>query len=146
MKCFYDPTQDAIGTCKSCGKGLSADYLTDMAKGLACRGHCEEDVRSLILLIDQNISGSKATKQILKRSSATSYGSSGFTLLLGVVFLAFGYRRPEIGFLFYLGLSFLIYGLWALFRAYRYASIIAEIPDADDRQMSGGKVEYPPNS
>jgi len=49
MNCFYHPNQEAIGTCKSCGKGLCAACATDLGKGLACRNRCEADAQAMIL-------------------------------------------------------------------------------------------------
>ncbi len=105
-----------------------------MAKGLACRGRCEEDVRSLITLIDRNVSSSAATNQILKRSSATSYGSGVFLSFLGAIFAITGYGQAGLDFTFYMGAAFLSYGVWTLFRTYRYARIVAELPEETDAE------------
>ena len=115
MKCFYDPSQDAIGTCKCCGRGLSADHLTDLGKGLACRGRCEEDVRSLVTLIHRNVSSSAATNQILKRSSLTAYGSGVFLTVTGLIFTFTGLRERRLDSTLFLGIGFLAYGVWTLF-------------------------------
>jgi hypothetical protein len=48
MNCFYHPTVVAVGTCKSCNKGLCPECAADLGKGLACKGHCENDVKGLI--------------------------------------------------------------------------------------------------
>jgi hypothetical protein len=45
MKCFYHHDQDAVGECKSCGKGLCPACAVDLGKGLACRQRCEDNVR-----------------------------------------------------------------------------------------------------
>jgi hypothetical protein len=108
------------------------DHLTDLGKGLACRGRCEEDVTSLIVLIDRNIASSSATNQILKKSSAANYGSGVFLSVIGLVFIARGFQEPEMDFTFYLGIGFLVYGLWTLVRGRRYAAIVAQLPDAGD--------------
>lgn len=130
MKCFYDFAQDAVGACKSCGRGLSSEHLTDMGKGLACKGRCEEDVASLIALIDRNIASSAATNQILKGSSSAGYGSGVFMTLMGGIFLVTSLREPHLDFIFYLGAGFFVYGLWNLWRAYSYARIVARLPEA----------------
>ena len=134
MKCFYDTTQDAVGACKSCGRGLSHDHLSDLGKGLACKGRCEDDVRSLIALLDRSISGSAATNQILKRNSLTGYASGIFLSVVGLLFTFTGLREP-MDFTLYLGLAFLVYGLWTLIRTFRYAAaIVAKLPDSTDSQ------------
>ncbi|MBP7275989.1 MAG: hypothetical protein KBA51_07280, partial [Kiritimatiellae bacterium] len=35
MKCFNHEDRDAVGTCKSCGKGVCRECAVDMGKGLA---------------------------------------------------------------------------------------------------------------
>src|SRR5690242_15471145 len=55
MRCFYHQTKEAVGTCKSCGKGLCAECTVDLVKGLACRNQCEESVKAIIDLVDRNI-------------------------------------------------------------------------------------------
>jgi len=55
MRCFYHQDKDAVGSCKSCGKGLCQECAVDLTKGLACRGRCEPDVQAIIQLIDRNI-------------------------------------------------------------------------------------------
>lgn len=132
MKCFYDPTQDAVGACKSCGRGLSHEHLTEMDKGLACRGRCEEDVRSLITVIDRNVSSSAATNRILKGSSTAGYGSGVFLTVMGIVFGFTGLREAHLDFTFYLGAAFIVYGIWTLVRAYRYTRILTELPDSEE--------------
>lgn len=129
MKCYYDPTQDAVGLCKSCQKGLSSAFAVDMGKGLACKGRCEADVASLIALIDRNMAVSNASNQILKRHSGTRYGASAFMALIGAVFIIQGILNRSISFTIYLGVLFFVYGMWNLYRAARYAKIVESLPD-----------------
>jgi hypothetical protein len=128
MKCFYDPTQDAVGTCKSCQRGLSIPYLTELNKGLACKGRCENDATALIALIDRNLVASQTANQIMKRDSGTRYGSSFFLLFIGGYFAISGYSSQHTSFLFYMGLGFVAYGAWNLVRAFRYAKIVSKLP------------------
>jgi hypothetical protein len=55
MRCFYHETKEAVGMCKSCCKGLCAECAVDLSKGLACRNHCEESVKTIIDLVERNI-------------------------------------------------------------------------------------------
>ena len=48
MRCFYHEDREAVGICQSCGKSVCRKCAVDLIKGLACRGHCEADVRLLI--------------------------------------------------------------------------------------------------
>jgi hypothetical protein len=131
MKCFYDPSKDAVGTCKSCGRGISFEHLTEMDKGLACKNRCEADTRDVTALIDHNIKSSLATSQILKKGSNTGYGSAVFTTLMGCIFTFSGIKNHTDTSL-YLGIAFLVYGLWSFFRVYKYATIVAKIPESNE--------------
>lgn len=115
MRCFYHQDKDAIGSCKSCGKGLCIECAADLAKGLACRGRCEDDVRAVIELVDRNIKlQPTATRLILAGGSARLAGSL-FSLVTGAVFLIYGLASErEMQFVTVLGVCFLAYGLFQL--------------------------------
>ena len=66
MRCYYHQDRDAVGLCKSCGKGLCADCQTDLGQGLACKGRCEARVRDLIALIDHNVRVAPAAQTLLR--------------------------------------------------------------------------------
>lgn len=119
MKCFYDPAQDAVGTCKSCGKGLSPDYAVDLGKGLACKGRCEEDVRALIAMIDRSVSMQGTTERILRGSGRAGMMVSVMYLLMGATFLFFGrYGRDEpVPFLMIMGGLFIVWSFLHFRRA-----------------------------
>lgn len=85
-------------------------------------------------LIDRNISSSAATNQILKRNSLAGYGAGIFLTVMGLLFMFTGLREPTLDFTLYLGVAFLVYGLWTLVRTFRYAAIVAKLPDATDNQ------------
>jgi prefoldin subunit 5 len=53
MRCFYHEEKQAVGLCKSCGKGICKECAVDLTTALACRGHCEESVRSIIQRISE---------------------------------------------------------------------------------------------
>jgi hypothetical protein len=55
MRCFYHQDREAVGSCKSCGKGVCAECAVDLGKGLACRNRCEDAAKALIQLIDRNL-------------------------------------------------------------------------------------------
>ena len=132
MKCFYDTTQDAIGTCKSCGKGLSADYAVDLGKGLACRGLCEDDVRGLIALIDNNVAMRAASERIVRGSGGAGIAGSVAILLMGCGFLYTGLHRGEAAepFPVAMGALFILWGLVGLRRSF---AIQRALPREQDR-------------
>ena len=132
MKCFYDTTQDAVGTCKSCGKGLSADHAVDLGKGLACKNRCEEDVSSLIALIDNNVAMRATSQKLILGSGRAGIVSSLFFLLMGTTFLVSGIVLWERRGLFpvVMGVLFIAWSLFGLFRSY---SIQRTISNAQNR-------------
>ena len=117
MKCFNHQDRDAVGTCKSCGKGICRDCAVDMTKGLACRDKCEKDVASLIALIDQNIQLSPVGQNVMINLRKNTYVQASFLLTAGLVFLLTGFAADRIfempGLL---GIAFIAYGTYILWR------------------------------
>jgi len=122
MNCFYHPTTVAVGTCKSCGKGLCPECAVDLGKGLACKGRCEEDAQAVINLIDRNITQAPVYDQIVRTAQRNRYFTSMFLLMFGLTFLAISaYNYLTSGytdiFLWAMGGLFLIFGVLSLLRA-----------------------------
>jgi len=126
MKCYYSSNEDAVGICKSCGRGLSRDYAVDLGRGLACRDRCEEDVRTLIRLIDNSARAGARSTEFIRRNALSLYGTAAFTLAMGAFILGFGvYRNFEL-FGTGLGTLFIIFGAFLYLRARRMAQIYPE--------------------
>jgi hypothetical protein len=118
MHCYYHQDKEAVGSCKSCGKGLCPDCAADVGKGLACRGHCEDDVRAVVALIDRNIKLSPQTARILESSRKVRSSAATFNLVVGVVFIAWGLSNMErFSFIIILGACFFAYGVFGLLQA-----------------------------
>jgi len=111
MKCFYHQEKEAVGTCKSCCKGLCQDCAVDLTKGLDCRGHCEHYVRAVIALVERNIKFSAGGTKLYI-----------FNLLIGAVLMGyelFVYRVLGVGVV--LGAGFILWGLASLIQHRRRA-------------------------
>src|SRR5262245_7896203 len=93
MRCFYHNERDAIGTCKSCGKGICHECAADLKKGLACKGRCEADVQALLELIARNIEMAPASARLLQVSKSSRIGVVVFYFLMGLIFTIGGYSR-----------------------------------------------------
>ena len=127
MKCFYHHDRDSLGSCKSCGKGVCLECAVDLTKGLACRGHCEEDVRALIGLIECNIRLAPKSERIVEtsgkvRESARQirWGTAIFNLVIGGIFIPWGLTESDKpSFLTVLGVCFLGYGVFEVFQLRR---------------------------
>jgi hypothetical protein len=110
MRCFYHEDKEAVGTCKSCGRGLCRECAVELPKSLACRGRCEADAQAVTRLIDRNI-------QITTTSSrfGARYGAGIFYLVMGILFITWGLLNFErVGFIAILGFAFLAYGIYWL--------------------------------
>ena len=63
MKCFTHGQADAVAVCRSCGRALCHECSADVDGKCACAGRCEERVRGVEKLIDQNM---KAYERVAK--------------------------------------------------------------------------------
>jgi len=128
MNCFYHPTVVAVGTCKSCNKGLCPACAIDLGKGLACKDRCESDVTEVIDLINRNIQLSPTSEQLVRSASGTRYLGAAFYLSFGLLLLALAtYQSYQNGFqggdlfLWGMGVLFLIFGAITLQRAAHFS-------------------------
>jgi len=120
MRCFYHDEKEAVGSCKSCGKGLCRDCAVDLGKGLACRGRCEADAQALIQLIDRNIQLSTTSTNLIKSSRGVRSSAALFEFALGGIFVAWAFTDLErLKFLIILGAVFIAHGGYTLALARR---------------------------
>jgi len=128
MRCFYHQDREAVGTCKSCGKGLCPECAVDLGKGLACRGRCEADVAAVIQLVEQNVGFMDDTKRImernksvLKHTSSTHYLNGLFLTFTGAIFTFIGLADMDrLKSVFALGVAFLVFGVFWILHARRF--------------------------
>jgi hypothetical protein len=107
MKCFYSESE-AVGICKSCGRGLSRAYATEFPKGLACAKRCEADVQRLIR-VEEAVPGGAGINGVV---------SGGFTMLAGGAFVYFsGGLAGGLSLPSFMGVVFFFYGLYVAVRA-----------------------------
>jgi hypothetical protein len=143
MRCFYHQEKEAVGTCKSCGKGVCVECAVDLGKGLACRSRCEESARAIIQLVDRNIQLSTSPVQaqlvvppsVQHTSQSTDYigaqltshiretrhfrwGAGAFCLIVGAVLLATGLLQRVVV-LNIVGACFVAFGVVCFIRARR---------------------------
>jgi hypothetical protein len=135
MRCFYHPEEEAVGGCKSCGKGLCPACAVDLGKGLACRQRCEADVRAMITLIEHNIQMAAKAPGILRGNRQLALGSAILFCALGTAFLAWGLLVGST-FLYFgvVGSLFLVFGVINLGRVLRMPQVVeppAPEPEAD---------------
>jgi hypothetical protein len=157
VRCFYHQDKDAVGTCKSCGKGICIACAVDLGQGLACRSRCEEASRAIIALISRNIqlsTGSPSAqvlspmRQVAPPAQPHAYvalhlashirSARRFQWLLGTLFLLVAFILLAAGFvqgflLFnILGAVLLLFGAATLFQIKR-SSKKPRLPDTATR-------------
>ena len=110
MHCFYHQDRESVGTCKSCGKGLCPDCAVDLGKGLACRDRCENDVRAVIALVDDNIQLGPAAKRMVRVGKSARWVAALFFLATGGLSLWYGIS-DSIHFIALIGAVFVVYGV-----------------------------------
>jgi len=106
MKCYYHPSQPAVGICKHCQRGLCIACVADAEGSLACKDRHEEQVRDLDVLMQRNLLQVKRVGSVYRRNAI-------FYFLSGALFAGFGmYQLRFAGlqalFLLFIGL-FLLY-------------------------------------
>ena len=105
MKCFTHQAVDAIGTCKSCGKGLCPGCAVDLHFALSCRGDCESElsaVRTQIL----------RSRKLLETQARFRFFAPLFFGLCGAVFIGSDLRQGHFSwFTSGLGILFILFSI-----------------------------------
>jgi hypothetical protein len=97
MECFNHTGIPGVGICKSCGKALCPDCITELENGIACKGSCEDRVRMINSIIDANFQTMNAARHQMKTT-----GISGVIVGIGfIVFAVFAYKEMPDSFLSY---------------------------------------------
>jgi hypothetical protein len=117
MRCYTHTDADAIGTCKSCQRGLCTRCAVDVEPGLACRDKCETAVRELNRLTDWSVRLMESPTHGIPSVRSVARRAALFNLALGVVFLGWGaLRTPRLWFLIAIGACFLAFGVYELLK------------------------------
>ncbi len=114
MRCFYHADREAVGTCKSCGRGLCRECAVEFPKGLACRGRCEADAEALIQLIDRNIQLSSKVPQARRTNKRNRSVAGIFYIIFGAIFTFWGVSDERVRLLTVAGIAFIGYGVYWL--------------------------------
>ena len=87
MKCFYHPEREAVGTCRSCGKGVCTECAVEVEKALACKDRCEEDVNALVKLVDHHVEAMASEKRLLGSTGRSALYSALIYIVVGMLFI-----------------------------------------------------------
>lgn len=124
MNCFYHRESPAVGTCRSCARGLCAECAAEYPQGLACRGRCETDVEEVIDLIRRNLAASRVIAKQAPGNRVAFLVIGAFIVLFGLLFIwASLLKMPPVWILLALGILVAGYGVFMLVRVYRLRPI-----------------------
>lgn len=116
MKCYNHPETDAVGTCKSCSKGLCHNCLTDTGNGIACTATCVEEVKTLNKLTESNKSRHKSLAKYLLNMALLVSAIGAFILFISL------YIEDESGvnFSILIGWAFVLAGAVNFYSSFKY--------------------------
>jgi len=114
MRCFYHEDREAVGTCKSCGRGLCRECAVEFPKGLACRGRCEADAEAVIQLIDRNIQLTSKISQVRQTNKRNRSVAGIFHIIFGAIFIFWGLSDERVRLIMVAGIALIGYGMYWL--------------------------------
>src|SRR5208283_5834379 len=106
MKCFTHRSSDAVAVCRSCGRALCPDCISEVGLSCACKNRCESDVTRFNEMLTRGRPGP---------AKLVGYDRVIFLMVIGAAFLWFGlYYFGDHGlnwFFVVLGAAFSIFGI-----------------------------------
>lgn len=84
MKCYTHRNADAIAVCRSCGRALCPDCVSEVGLACACKNRCEADVKRFNEMIAQGRPGP------VNPAKLVSYDRAIFMMAMGLGFIGFG--------------------------------------------------------
>jgi inner membrane protein involved in colicin E2 resistance len=114
MNCFYHSQNPAVALCKNCSKGLCSECAIDQGYGVACKGRCEEEVKSIWQIIQRS-------KSAYQKTAGAYFRNALFTGSAGLVFFLFSYLLPNTS----PEMSYLFRGVAAVFFLGMFLSLIS---------------------
>jgi len=107
MECFYHEGVAAVGSCRSCLKGLCRRCANELEGGLACSGRCETMVRSVVAAIQQSARYQSVSTGLLRSARGLWLGLTAVAGIVGVFVIAWGLSLPIYREIALLGIPFL---------------------------------------
>ena len=120
MRCFVHREAEAVGTCRSCNKGLCGSCASDLGHSISCRGDCERKANTLNSQVAQSA-------VVLSTQKRNRYFLPAFFMVMGVGFLLFesdGGWELNLGTA--MGAGFVFFGIILAALGHRYARELDE--------------------
>jgi hypothetical protein len=119
MRCYYHRDREAVGLCKSCGKGLCEDCQADLGRGLACKGRCEDDVNELISLTQYYLRSAPAAKAMSRWNRPVCVCVGLFLFVPGAFMMGTGMRDERFSHGIPIGAILVAFGLMTFIFAWK---------------------------
>jgi len=107
MECFYHEGVAAVGSCRSCLKGLCRRCAHELEGGLACSGRCEAMVRSVVAAIQQSARYQGVSTGLLRSARGLWLGLTAVAGIVGAFVIVWGLSLPIYREIALLGIPFL---------------------------------------
>lgn len=114
MECFAHEGRPAVGTCRSCFKGVCRSCAVDLGRGLACAGRCEEPARALIASLDQSLRIQGFSGSMVHAARTLWLGLAWVSLGVGAFVSLWGLSLPRFREIALLGIPFVAIGVLTL--------------------------------
>lgn len=128
MRCFRHPAAEAVGSCKSCMKGVCSECAVDLKHGVACRNSCEENVELLNQLMKKSF---RMLRPLGQSQRLISLVFGGVSFLSGYLAFAVRRRAPDDSFWMFLTAGSVLFFLMAL-TSFRTSSAMVGTNDSGD--------------
>ena len=113
MKCFTHRNSDAAAVCRSCGRALCPDCISEVGLSCACKNRCESDVARFNEMLTRGRPGSGTPVNLV------GYDRVIFLIVLGLAFIGYGvynFGNHGVNWLFAaFGVAFFIFGISQFF-------------------------------
>ena len=125
MKCFTHRSLDAVAVCRSCGRALCPDCISEVGLSCACKSRCESDVARFNEML------TRARPEPVNPVNLFGYDRVIFLMVMGVAFGCFGvYNFGSHGvnwFFAALGVAFFIFGISQFFMTKKFREKFREM-------------------
>ncbi len=94
MECFYHEGASAVGSCRSCFRGLCRSCAVELEAALACRDRCETNAAAVVATVNQSVRFQNVSGGILRSARGLWLGLALVAGFVGLFVALFGLSLP----------------------------------------------------
>lgn len=102
MECFYHEGRPAVGSCRSCFRGLCRACAVELEAALACRDRCEQNAAAVVATVSQSVRFQNVSSGLLRSARGLWLGLTFVAGAVGIFVALWGLSLPmfrEVAFL-----------------------------------------------